>query len=532
MSRRAELIAASEGILAAARGEGRSLTAEERADLDRALADIERLPADEPAPAEQAGGAAAPAKGVQTLDRYEDLIQQRAALIRDNQQVIAEANAAGRNLTPEQMAQVRERQGHINAFSEQIDVLEVARDQERALAAGSNVIPTVHVGGPSLGGATPRAIEQVWGAKYGVRLLSKADGKLEYGGVRNALQIAIGDFLGAVIHAGTPGGMADPRLFRAAASGGSTGVPSDGGFLVGSDFSLALMEMAMSQTQLAQRCRVFEIGANSDKLEAPYVEETSRATGSRWGGVRVYRRGEADTVTAAKPTVGKFELNLEDLMGIAYLTGRADADAAALGQVFVDAFTDEFSFVLDDEIYRGTGAGQCLGIINSGNGALISVAAETGQSADTVLAENVMNMHARMHPRNRANAVWFINNEVEVQLQQMQLDIGVGGQLLYMPPGGLSAAPYATLYGRPVIAIEQASALGDVGDVVFVDLSDYILIRKGGIEQAESMHVRFLYDERAIRWMQRVNGKPKSRTTLTPYKGNNTLSPYVALAAR
>lgn len=531
MSRRAELIAASEGILAAARGEGRTLTAKERADLDRALADIERLPADDPAPVEQAGGAAAPVEGVGTLDRYEDLIHQRAQLVSENQQVIAEANAGGRDLTPDQMTAVRGRQQDINRLSEQIDVLTMARDQERALASGAP-LPNVYVH-PNLTGGAPYASERAnWGARYGVRLVSQADGSAKFVGPRNAFNIALGDFMGAVVAAGTPGGTADPRLFKMAASGGNTGVPSDGGFLVGADFSLALMEMAMQETMLAQRCTVFEISANSDKLEAPYISETSRATGSRWGGVRVYRRGEADTVAASKPTGEKFELSLEDLMGIAYLTGRADQDAAALGQIFVNAFRAEFAFVLDDEIFRGTGAGQCLGIINAGNGALVSVAAEGGQGADTVLVENVMKMHSRMLPRLRPGAVWFINSEVEVQLQQLQLDMGTGGQLVYMPPGGLSGAPYATLYGRPLIAIEQASALGDVGDIVFANLSDYILIRKGGIEQAESMHVRFLYDERAIRWMQRVNGKPASRSAITPYKGNDTHSPYVALAAR
>jgi hypothetical protein len=86
--------------------------------------------------------------------------------------------------------------------------------------------------------------------------------------------------------------------------------------------------------------------------------------------------------------------------------------------------------------------------------------------------------------------------------------------------------------GRPVIPIEQAEALGTVGDIILADLSDYMLIEKGGIEPAESMHVRFLYAENTFRWMYRVSGTPMTHVAVTPYKGNNSVSPYVVLATR
>jgi len=89
-----------------------------------------------------------------------------------------------------------------------------------------------------------------------------------------------------------------------------------------------------------------------------------------------------------------------------------------------------------------------------------------------------------------------------------------------------------TLFGRPVVPIEQCSALGSVGDIILADLSQYLLIDKGGINAASSIHVRFLYDESVFRFIYRVDGQPIWNKPLQPYKGSGTLSPYVALQAR
>lgn len=339
---------------------------------------------------------------------------------------------------------------------------------------------------------------------------------------------SLGEQLVAIVRAGE-GIEFDPRLYGAA-SGGSANVGADGGFLIQKDFVPELMKEGFESGALASRCSTHEVSANSDGLEVPYVDETSRATGSRWGGVRVYRRAEAESVTASKPKITKWECRLEDLMGLAYLTDRLSADAPAMEGVFREAFTEEFAFVLDDEIFRGNGAGQCLGVKNAG--ALVTVSKETGQLADTVVAENIIKMWARVLPRSKSRGFWFINTEVTTQLQQMQIGTGTSGQLVYMPPGGLSQLPYGTIYGRPVIEIEQADALGDAGDISFLDLSQYKLISKGGVQQAESIHVRFLQAEKTLRWMTRVNGAPKLHSAITPYKGASTLSPFVTLAAR
>ncbi|MBU1623385.1 MAG: phage major capsid protein, partial [Nanoarchaeota archaeon] len=98
--------------------------------------------------------------------------------------------------------------------------------------------------------------------------------------------------------------------------------------------------------------------------------------------------------------------------------------------------------------------------------------------------------------------------------------------------GGISGAPYGTLFGRPVIAIEQADTVGDLGDVMLLDLSQYLMIDKGGLQAASSLHVMFLYAEQVFRFIYRTDGQPAWNSSLTPANSSNTLSPFVLLDAR
>jgi hypothetical protein len=44
--------------------------------------------------------------------------------------------------------------------------------------------------------------------------------------------------------------------------------------------------------------------------------------------------------------------------------------------------------------------------------------------------------------------------------------------------------------------------------------------------------VEFTRDRQLMKFTWRVNGAPRTRVPLTPFKGSDTMSPYIALAAR
>lgn len=342
-----------------------------------------------------------------------------------------------------------------------------------------------------------------------------------------------GEQLISVARAAQPGARIDEKLLKIrAASGINEATPSEGGFLVQSDFMVDLQRDTYDSGSLSSLCRRVTVGPNSNALEYVTIDETSRADGSRFGGVRAYWRAEAATVSANKPKLKISRLNLEDMMALCYVTDQALQDASALGSLVREAYAEEMAFVLDSAILEGDGAGKPQGIKNSG--ALVTVAKETSQAADTVVWQNVSKMRQSMTKRGRKTAVWIINDELLSQLEAMYVPLGSSNGLPVYVPAGQFGLKEETLYGRPIIEAEACSALGDVGDIFFADLSEYILIEKGTIDAQTSIHVRFEYGEQAFRFTKRCNGQSRVSSAITPYKAaaGAKRSPFVALAAR
>jgi HK97 family phage major capsid protein len=345
---------------------------------------------------------------------------------------------------------------------------------------------------------------------------------------------SFGGQMAAIMRAGMPGGRVDPRLLnKRAATGMGEAIPSDGGFLVQQDFSTELLKQVWETGNLASLCRRITISGNSNSIKLNGFDETSRVAGSRQGGVRGYWANEASEKTASKPSFRKIELSLNKLVGLCYATDELLDDASALGGILQNAFVNEFGFMMDDAIINGSGAGQPQGILNAG--CLVSQAAEAGQAAQTVIAENVINMWSRLFASSRNSAVWLVNQNLEPQLHTMSIAVGTGGIPVYMPAGGLSGLGYGTLFGRPVMAIEQCQTLGTVGDIFLADFANgYIMAEKGGMQSDMSIHVRFIYDESVFRYVMRLDGQPILATETTPYKGGSTYtqSHFIALATR
>jgi len=306
-------------------------------------------------------------------------------------------------------------------------------------------------------------------------------------------------------------------------------VGADGGIAILPEFHQEILTR-IYQNDIVSRTDHYQVAGNN--MTFPTDSETSRADGSRAGGLRAYWVGEGDPLTGNTPKLGETTLKLNKLAVLVYLTEELINDNGMALESYVNKkVTEEMEFVLGESIFNGNGVSKPLGIMQST--ARVSVPKESGQAANTIVAENILNMWSRMKASSRMNAAWFINQDTEPQLHQMSLGVSTaGGQLVYMPPSGLSGSSYATLMGRPVIPTEFNETLGTEGDILLASLDDYITISKGGIEQAESMHVEFLTDQLALRFIMRIDGKPWETQPLTPYKGTATQSSFVTLATR
>lgn len=442
---------------------------------------------------------------------YQELLEQRMKCITQQEDILNLCQKENRNMTVDEKSTFDNLDEAISGLEDRIEAMKKFQDKVKdprfnTSNQETDVIPT------DIKDSDSRENGMDGFNTFGEMLQAVARTKMPYGRCEGA-------------------GMVDERLiYTNAATGHNTSVPSEGGFLVTPQRSNEIMKKMYDGGMILSACSQYTLTGNNDSLEIPYVDETSRATGSRWGGLRAYRAGEADTVTASETKLGLWECRVTDLKAIVYITERCLEDASILQSIIEEQLPQEFTFKLEDEIIRGTGGIQCKGIV--GDPATVSVAKESGQTADTIVSQNVMKMYTRCWGRSRNKAAWYINQDIETELFQMVLSVGTGGVPVYMPANGLSTSPYGTLFGKPVKPVEQCDTLGNVGDIIFGDFGEYATVKKGGFNSASSMHVRFLYDEMVFKFSMRINGKPKWKTALTPYKGTSTLSPFVTLAER
>lgn len=319
-------------------------------------------------------------------------------------------------------------------------------------------------------------------------------------------------------------------MHKALPSGMNETVGADGGVLVPPQFAAnILMRMYAPQSLLGMTTLVPITVGNTMKL--PAVNETSRANGSRYGGVASYWRSEAGTITLSKPGLHEVTLTLDSLTVAIRLTNELMEDAGPALEAFINKVApDEIDFRVGDAIVNGDGVTKPLGLLSSLS--KVTVSKEAGQAAATIVPKNVEKMWARLHPSCRANAVWLSDQTTEPELNTMTLGTGGSQSIVYMPAGGLSAKPYDTLKGRPVLSVEFCQQLGTEGDLILTDLSTVLSATKGGVAAASSIHLYFLTNEQAFRWVIRIDARPWWTSALTPKNGGPTQSNVVVLETR
>ena len=392
------------------------------------------------------------------------------------------------------------------------------------------------------------ALSKPWGHDFGATALyeraktvhtHELRAKIE----RQATEIAAGEYLQSIYRAYTDQGF-DARLthvnptaenraersvrFGAAAQGMGRLVGPDGGFLVGTTFADDI-KLRMTAGEIFRRISPIPLDAGTDNIEINLIDETSRATGSRSGAVQGYWLDEGTAPTASRPKLRKYQLRTRGLAALGYATNDLLNNAAALGNLMLTAFAEELKFLVEDAIVEGSGTGKPQGILV--NGSLISITKETGQAAATIVNENLSKVWARFDDSAKLspNACWLINTDVNPQLDQLAL--GVGLSALEPRFVNYDATGVVRIKGKPVVPVEYCSTLGTVGDIILWNPDRYGFIERT-MEQASSMHVAFTTNEMAFRVTYYVDGAMKDAAPLTPFKGSNTLSHALAVATR
>lgn len=342
---------------------------------------------------------------------------------------------------------------------------------------------------------------------------------------RHAQEAGLGRWAIAVRNA-TVGHGVDPKLM-AAATGHGEAIPSEGGFAVPPEFAPGIEREMFTLGALLSRVDERIIAGNA--ITYNVLDQTSRADGSRQGGILGYWVDAGTAPTASKTKLAQMEMKLRKVGAVWYFTDELMQDAPALGREVATMFRDELIFQVENKIFRGKGGKVPVGFMEAP--CLVTVAKETNQAAKTINVTNLSKIWARLPAASKPRAVWLINVDCEPQLDELALPVGTGG--LQPRFVGYDVQGILRIKGRPVIQVEYAETVGTKGDIALVDLSRYRLIRKSsGIQQDSSMHVKFIEGEETFRAFYRVDGQPVPRKAMTPFKGADALSPFVVLATR
>jgi HK97 family phage major capsid protein len=312
-----------------------------------------------------------------------------------------------------------------------------------------------------------------------------------------------------------------------AVSGASKGVPSDGGFLIPSQQVFDMLDASVEKEIVRPRCRV-EGMQYAEKTISTY-DDSTHANGELFGGLSLQWAAEGDEIDYKTAQVRQIKLQAKKATMLCAATNELLADAPSFGSGLGDRMITALAFGLDRAfLISGTGSGQPRSVMN--DGATITVAKVTNQTAATIVYDNLVSMMARMHPACFNNSVWVIHQSAIPQLLTLSISVGTGGSAI---PVMTETNGQFKILTRPVIFSELLNPVGQLGDIMLVDLSQYVIgLQKDGFRLDTSAHVLFRSDQQVYRLVCRIDGMGCWKQAFQPLNSAPTLSWAVTLAAR
>lgn len=282
----------------------------------------------------------------------------------------------------------------------------------------------------------------------------------------------------------------DPRLLRNA--GGDIAQEAqgaDGGFLLPVD-KRSLQTLLVPPDALCGKTDILLTPSNAVVLPI----DDDPVWSSTMGSADV---SEGGTLTETKPVFKSVTLSLVKKGVLVRITSEMLEDGTNIGPYVLNKTAQKLQWALDKACFAAFLAA----------GGKVTIAKTGGAGAGTApdLA-NVQKMWTSMLVQHRSNAIWMANPQLETVLQKFSVTGANSGIFpIYIPAGGISEAPYAKLYGRPIIFSELAPAIGTEGDLMLVDPSTFFCVMKSGGPRTDvSIHSEFAKDVVGYRSFVRV----------------------------
>ena len=300
-------------------------------------------------------------------------------------------------------------------------------------------------------------------------------------------------------------------------------VPSDGGFLVPVEYSEQIHNVSLENELVMPMCTVQPMKSNELKLPAMTIGDHSS---SLFGGFTASYTAEEGTMTAADPKVREMTLKAKKLTGFIKLSNELVQDIPNGEQQIIDICGKGLGWYRDKAFLKGIVGGP-LGILNAD--CLLVQPKATGQIADSIIYLNLIGMLAKLAPASFKNSVWVFHQSCIPQLLELSIAIGTGGD--HIPVMKESDGKFSILT-RPCIFTEKTEVLGDQGDALLGDFSQYIVGLRSEMRIDLSQHIYFTTDHLGVRLIERHDGQPLWDEALTLEDGSTEVSPFVTLAER
>jgi HK97 family phage major capsid protein len=324
----------------------------------------------------------------------------------------------------------------------------------------------------------------------------------------------------------TVNGIRDPR-FEAAGTGFQSNQGSSGeGILVPTEWREQIWSLVFDNNDLLGACNPEPTQGNTVGI---IKDETTP-----WGaaGVQAAWRSEGVAMLNTKAQLTPTLMQLHELYAFVLATNEILDDGPRLQNRITVQAARAIRWKAFEAVVWGDGNGKPLGFMNSP--ALVTVAAEGGQTAGTIVTANVLKMMARLFEMDGGSPVFLANRDTIPQLGLLTIGNNAAWLPLNQPLAGGGIRKGGMLLGEQLLFNEHCQTIGTKGDIVLADLSGYALATKtgGGIDFAASIHLFFDQNLTAFRWIFRVGGQPYLSAPISPAKGTNTKSHFIALANR
>jgi HK97 family phage major capsid protein len=283
----------------------------------------------------------------------------------------------------------------------------------------------------------------------------------------------------------------------------------------------------LSENTIA-RSRATIIRMARRQVQIPVLDQTGTTAGvPHWfGGMSFYWGEEAKEKTATDASFRQVTLTANKLYGLTRASDElVDDSAISLGDFLSGpmGFSGGIAWMEDYAFIQGTGVGQPLGILKAG----ATLTVPRVQDSPAFSFDDAANMRAAFLPTGRG--VWIINQSLMDEVITMN---GPSANPSYVwQPNARDGIP-GMLLGFPVIWTEKTPVAGQVGDVMLVDWTYYLIGDRQATTIESTKFDKWAYDLTSWRAVHRVDGQPWLSTPLTLQDGSTQISPFVILGQK